>query len=458
MLAAVLICTAARAYDFSAVVPSGQTLYFSLVPGGVAVVYPASTIQPVYGWNSYTRPVGALSIPSTITHNGVAYNVVAVNNHALYGCSGLTELSVAEGVRVLRSNALNQCSGLTSVTLPASLDTLGTAALSNCSSLTTLALHCATPPVVYPSTFASLPDGISVEVPCAAYDDYLSAQYWNSVGTIVPIGCYANLAVGVNSSARGSVSGGGSHLAGSDVTIQALPSDGFFFACWNDGDTSNPRIVTLSSDTSFTAFLFAVRTDTVTLYDTVRLAVIHTDTVTIHDTVRLAVLHTDTVTLRDTVLVPDTLTLHDTVYPTFFRLTVSAGTGGVGIGNTIVPAGTECEIGALPVEGHRFVGWDDGSPDNPRRVVVTGNVAYTALFETMAAAEVLAAPAWSLAVDGRTLAIGCHAGEQIRIYSIDGRLLLDHTAAGPATRIRLDAPGAYLVQVGLSPARKAVVE
>ena len=442
MLAAVLICTAARAYDFSAVVPSGQTLYFSLVPGGVAVVYPASTIQPVYGWNNYTRPVGALSIPSTITHNGVAYNVVAVDKHALYGCSGLTELSVAEGVRVLRSNALNQCSGLTSVTLPASLDTLGTAALSNCSSLTTLAVHCATPPVVYPSTFANLPDGISVEVPCAAYDDYLSAQYWNSVGTIVPIGCYANLAVGVNSSARGSVSGGGSHLAGSDVTIYALPSDGFFFACWNDGDTSNPRTVTLSSDTSFIAFLFAVRTDTVT----------------IHDTIRLAVFHTDTVTLRDTVLVPDTVTIRDTVYPTFFRLTVSAGTGGVGIGNTIVPAGTECEIGALPVEGHRFAGWDDGSTDNPRRVVVTGNVAYTALFETMAVAEVLASPDWSLAVDGRTLAIGCHAGEQIRIYSIDGRLLLDHTAAGPATRVRLDAPGAYLVQVGLSPARKAVVE
>ncbi len=65
-------CFVSRAYDFSAVAPSGQTLYYNITssssPHTVAVTYPGSrTDNP---WSGYTMPTGALTIPSTVSYGG----------------------------------------------------------------------------------------------------------------------------------------------------------------------------------------------------------------------------------------------------------------------------------------------------------------------------------------------------------------------------------------------------
>ena len=53
----------ASAFDFQAVAPSGQTLYFDTVPGGVSVVYPH--VGDYYSaWDGFDKPVGELTIPS----------------------------------------------------------------------------------------------------------------------------------------------------------------------------------------------------------------------------------------------------------------------------------------------------------------------------------------------------------------------------------------------------------
>ncbi|MBR2959808.1 MAG: hypothetical protein IKC19_09330 [Bacteroidales bacterium] len=54
----------ASAYDFSAVAPSGQTLYYNIVNGNAAVTKPGSYDSPYGG---YTQPEGALTIPATVT-------------------------------------------------------------------------------------------------------------------------------------------------------------------------------------------------------------------------------------------------------------------------------------------------------------------------------------------------------------------------------------------------------
>lgn len=59
-------------------------------------------------------------------------------------------------------------------------------------------------------------------------------------------------------SIMGSVEGSGIFEEGTEVTIQAIPAQGYYFMNWNDGDTCNPRIITLTSDTSFTAFFDAM--------------------------------------------------------------------------------------------------------------------------------------------------------------------------------------------------------
>ncbi len=60
-------------------------------------------------------------------------------------------------------------------------------------------------------------------------------------------------------STMGSVSGGGTYMDSSMVTITATANDGYHFTSWNDGDTHVVRNILLVSDTAFTAH-FAVDT------------------------------------------------------------------------------------------------------------------------------------------------------------------------------------------------------
>ena len=51
----------------------------------------------------------------------------------------------------------------------------------------------------------------------------------------------------------GEVNGAGTYLAGSHVTIEAIPDEGCQFEQWNDGNTDNPRTIELVQDTTFVA-------------------------------------------------------------------------------------------------------------------------------------------------------------------------------------------------------------
>ena len=58
-------------------------------------------------------------------------------------------------------------------------------------------------------------------------------------------------------STMGSVSGGGTYIDSSMVTITATANDGYHFTSWNDGDTHVVRNILLVSDTAFTAHFAA---------------------------------------------------------------------------------------------------------------------------------------------------------------------------------------------------------
>ena len=65
------------------------------------------------------------------------------------------------------------------------------------------------------------------------------------------------ITVTANDPAMGSVSGGGTYDEGSVITLTATPNSGYRFMCWNDGNTDNPRTVTVTADMSFTAYFEA---------------------------------------------------------------------------------------------------------------------------------------------------------------------------------------------------------
>ena len=56
-----------------------------------------------------------------------------------------------------------------------------------------------------------------------------------------------------NNDAWGSVTGSGTYKDGETVAIAAVPAQGYYFICWNDGDETNPRQIVVNGDAEYIA-------------------------------------------------------------------------------------------------------------------------------------------------------------------------------------------------------------
>ena len=110
----------ALAYDFSAVVPSGQTLYFDIINGGVEIVQPTSLY-----WG-LTKPSGNLVIPDSVTYDGTAYCVISIDSFAFQYCRELTSVIIPNTVTKMEAYCFFTCSGLASVSIPNSVTVIET--------------------------------------------------------------------------------------------------------------------------------------------------------------------------------------------------------------------------------------------------------------------------------------------------------------------------------------------
>ena len=130
--------TSAWAYDFSAVAPSGQTLYYTIISSTSHTVEVVSPNSSSPYWN--TPPTGSLTIPSSVTYSGTTYSVTSIGNYAFRDCSGLTSVTIPNSVTSIGDNAFRDCSGLTSVTIPNSVTSIGNYAFFGCSGLTSVTI------------------------------------------------------------------------------------------------------------------------------------------------------------------------------------------------------------------------------------------------------------------------------------------------------------------------------
>ncbi len=114
------------AYDFSAVAPSGQLLYYSFSVDGVLFVnYPNddlngnvdnnAIIWSSNPWDGYTKPTGNLVIPDSVTYNGTVYVVRGINDWAFYGCDGLASITIPSTINKIGVNAFGNCTNLSTV-------------------------------------------------------------------------------------------------------------------------------------------------------------------------------------------------------------------------------------------------------------------------------------------------------------------------------------------------------
>ncbi len=138
------------AYDFYSVAPSGQTLYYNFDyttgGGGVEVTYPGvlDYDDQLYDncWSGYSKPIGNLTIPSSVSYGGNTYSVTSIGYWAFYGCSGLTSITIPRSVISIGYAAFMECSSISTVYFNAdSCIEAGYgeySAFSNCSNLSTV--------------------------------------------------------------------------------------------------------------------------------------------------------------------------------------------------------------------------------------------------------------------------------------------------------------------------------
>lgn len=112
-----------KAYNFNAVAPSGQMLYYNIV-NGEAQVTPRSNALISY----YSSLVGDLIIPDTVTYNGSTYSVTSIGDEAFVytvcACTSLTSITIPNSVISIGESAFSECSSLTSVTIPNSVTSI----------------------------------------------------------------------------------------------------------------------------------------------------------------------------------------------------------------------------------------------------------------------------------------------------------------------------------------------
>ena len=254
--------------------------------------------------------------------DGVLYNKEITT---LICCpSGKTSITIPNSVTSIGDYAFRYCSSLTSITIPNSITSIGNYAFLGCSSLTSITCLGSTPPEA--SNLGAPTSTCTLIVPKVAYSSYLRHAYWGQFLNIETIDVdYKKLTVIANNAEWGVVEGDGYYDNGAEATLTATANEGYRFVKWSDEVTDNPRTVVVTQDSTFTAIFEA----------------------------------------------------------NSFAITTAVNDDAMGsvTESGEYAYGTEIALTATANSGYRFAQWSDGNTDNPRIVTITENKTYTAEFE-----------------------------------------------------------------------------
>lgn len=92
----------------------------------------ASVTFETTNYNSYS---GSVTIPETITYDGVKYSVTGIGDNAFAVCLNLTSVTIPNTVTSIGGYGFFWCASLTSVTIPSSVKSIGDLAFNMCNSL-----------------------------------------------------------------------------------------------------------------------------------------------------------------------------------------------------------------------------------------------------------------------------------------------------------------------------------
>ena len=99
------------------------------------------TVEVTYQGDAYgaiEEYSGAVSIPATVTYDGMEYSVTSIGYYGFCYCLDLTSVEIPNSVTSIGNYAFHGCYALTSVEIPNSVTSIGDNAFSNCKGLVSL--------------------------------------------------------------------------------------------------------------------------------------------------------------------------------------------------------------------------------------------------------------------------------------------------------------------------------
>ena len=406
-------CTGLTSVTIPNSVTSIGELAFYECTGLTSVTIPNSVTTIGYATFAYCTGLTSVTIPNSVGSIGEAafygctgltslnFNAVNCNDfsysnyHPFYGCP-ISTINIGDSVQRIPGYFVSGRTSLISVTIPNSVDSIGVYAFYNCTSIGRIDLQSVTPPIISSNSFQNVNSAIPVYIPCGSLSNYSNSN-WGTRFPNLQENQVFSLGVAVNDSTMGMALILSNTCANS--AIQAYAYDGYNFVGWSDGSTMNPRVVTLTRDTVFTAIFEAnVQRYTITVmsannnmgtvsgggtYEEGTQATITATPAENHHFVSWNDGNTDnprTITVTgDATYIAN---FAEDIQVTTYTITVMSANNNMGTvsGSGTYEEGTQATITATPAENHHFVSWNDGNTDNPRTITVTGDAVYIANF------------------------------------------------------------------------------
>ena len=185
----------------------------------------------------------AITIPNSVT---------SIESGTFFSCTSLKTVTIGNSVKSIGSNAFSSCTSLTAITIPNSVTSIGDETFYNCRSLEHVTSKAMMPPQIWVTTFDDY--AMTLYVPAGCKSKYAEAEYWNNFTDIRETGVVLyTVTANATDETMGYVTGGGEYPQGSTATLVAIPFGQNYFVRWNDGNTDNPRTITVTGDMTFTA-------------------------------------------------------------------------------------------------------------------------------------------------------------------------------------------------------------
>jgi hypothetical protein len=241
---ALCVATNLWAYDFK----SGS-LYYNITnnvePYTVAVTkerYPEYGASPKYNYKGLVSAI----IPEFVTHNGITYQVTSIEDDTFSG-AGLKSITIPNSVKNV-GNAFDGGSIQEIIFLSSVPPSVSTAVYSNAYYLLTCA-GIKTSPICY--------------IPCGSKDAYEKSAWRHASDLFIED---VEFTLNLSSS---NISQGVAKVVAEEsckyIVISAIPTDGYVFVKWSDGNTQATRNIELTENINLVAY-FAPKGHIINVY------------------------------------------------------------------------------------------------------------------------------------------------------------------------------------------------